>query len=434
MIEIFNQYFNDFNSFTKSNPVVSGIIGLWGLGVVTYFLKEIPQKIIEIIKEQFTVTLYLSCRDEAYYHFLRWYQVKGYSAKARGLKLNDSGSTYNDTILSAGYGQHYFFYKNYPFRLIRRKETNTGLRNIKEEIIILTIGRSQKRILDIIADITPKPDKKKLTKVMKWTDDHGWHFSFEQKSRQLDSVILSDQNQSFLRKSLDRFKSDKTWYEEHGIPYRMGICLYGPPGTGKTSLVKAIAAEEEKDLYLLNLNSMNDLTLQNAMDQLDHNAIVLIEDIDAYFFTHKRDENNKDNLSGKTLSGLLNAIDGVSNSKGRILVITTNHIEKLDPALLRPGRIDLSLELGYMTDETARKALRKFFPAEEVNHISIKPRLTPAEFQNLVCQYKERPEMILKLISNKSSSPIEEIGPMIPEGSKPRNSRQKEEFMKEHTD
>jgi chaperone BCS1 len=413
--------------------VVSGIIGLWGLGIFTYFLKEIPQKIIEIIKEQFTVTLYLSCRDEAYYHFLRWYQVKGYSAKARGLKLNDSGSTYKDTILSAGYGYHYFIYKKLPFHLYRGKETNNGSRSIKEEIIIRTIGRSQQRILDLITEITPVPDKKKITKIMKWSDDEGWHFSYEQNSRPLNSVILSDYNQKTLRKSLDYFKSERFWFEEHGIPYRMGICLYGPPGTGKTSLVKAIAAEEEKDLYLLNLNSMNDLTLQKAMDQLDQNALVLIEDIDAYYFTHRRDEYNKDHLAGKTLSGLLNAIDGVSNSKGRILVITTNHIEKLDPALLRPGRIDLSLELGYMTDETARKALRKFFPAKEVNHISIKPRLTPAEFQNLVCQYKERSEIIMNLISNKSSSPIEEIGPRIPEGSKPKDSRQKEEFMKEHT-
>jgi hypothetical protein len=84
-----------------------------------------------------------------------------------------------------------------------------------------------------------------------------------------------------------------------------------------------------------------------------------------------------------------------------------------------------------MNDETARKALRKFFPAEEVNHISIKPRLTPAEFQNLVCQYKERPEIIMKLISNKSSCPIEEIGTRNPEGSKPRDSRQKIFLAKE---
>ncbi|PVH68428.1 P-loop containing nucleoside triphosphate hydrolase protein, partial [Cadophora sp. DSE1049] len=137
-----------------------------------------------------------------------------------------------------------------------------------------------------------------------------------------------------------------------------GESLYGPPGTGKSSLTCAIAGTCDLDIYILNISSLDDSSLGKLFSELPANCVVLVEDIDAVNATQSRQrgtvETGQDETGSKgksqgrvSLSALLNVLDGVGSQEGRVLIMTTNHAERLDTALIRPGRVDMKLALGY---------------------------------------------------------------------------------------
>src|SRR5258708_34026656 len=102
---------------------------------------------------------------------------------------------------------------------------------------------------------------------------------------------------------------------------------------------------------MLKLSDMSDTSLREAITGVEANSFFVIEDVDCIHASRKRTETEKgDKKSGVTLSGLLNVVDGLFSPPGAIFVMTTNHREKLDPALIRPGRIDLQLHITYTTN------------------------------------------------------------------------------------
>lgn len=144
------------------------------------------------------------------------------------------------------------------------------------------------------------------------------------------------------------------------MPYRRGYLLYGPPGTGKTSFVQAVAGLLKLKLCYLNLsnNEMNDDSLNRLLSEAPENSIILLEDVDAMFL--QRDQvQKKQTLS---FSGFLNALDGVRSQEGQIMFMTTNHKERLDPALLRPGRADVHVRLDLASEKQIKELFLRFFP------------------------------------------------------------------------
>ncbi len=399
MLELLNEWFASFTVFAKSNPVVSGIVSLWGLGVITFIFKKIPGQLWHMFVKQFTVRVVINGGDEAFINLMKWYQETGKSNNSRTLRLTN-GKGESKEILSAGYGNHYFWFNNLPFKLVRKKEEGGTTEKVRESIELITIGRSQDKLKRILEASNPFFDSTKMTKVYRWEHNLFWSLSHDQLVRSLDTVILPHKIKVNLVNHLKVFKADRDWYESHGIPYRTGLCLYGPPGTGKTSLVRSICGLDSRDLYILNLGCMTDEHLEEAMVSIKENAVVLIEDIDSFKAANKRITDDKVGIdTSLTLSGILNAIDGVSGSNGRIIIITTNKLDAIDPALLRPGRVDLKLELGYLTKETAISAFISFFPEYKIPKFRLREKLTPAEFQSIVMQFKDKPKDVLDLIS-----------------------------------
>lgn len=160
--------------------------------------------------------------------------------------------------------------------------------------------------------------------------------------RSISSVVLPDGIGEDILEDVREFLGRREWYSERGIPHRRGILLYGEPGAGKTSLCTAVASSLLLNIYVLDLadEEVGDATLLQALNQTPPNCIVLMEDIDCAFAPRPSSLNVSsgfDPSTGRmsmgmpmgqslTLSGLLNAIDGVGASEGRICFATTNHI------------------------------------------------------------------------------------------------------------
>ncbi|KAG9313221.1 P-loop containing nucleoside triphosphate hydrolase protein [Chiua virens] len=211
-----------------------------------------------------------------------------------------------------------------------------------------------------------------------------WRWNGARQKRPMSSIVLQPGVKDMLLADCKDFLCSEDWYAERGIPFRRGYLLYGVPGSGKTSLIHSLAGELGLDIYVVSLSSkgMSDNTLTTLMGHVPSRCILLLEDLDAAFTRSvSRDSsstgaptpspstpNSNDANDGSTLSlsGLLNSLDGVAAAEGRLLFATTNHIERLDPALSRPGRMDVWVNFTHATKWQAEGIFKCFFPSKPV--------------------------------------------------------------------
>jgi chaperone BCS1 len=177
-------------------------------------------------------------------------------------------------------------------------------------------------------------------------------FGKPRQKRPLDSVILEKGVKERIVADIKDFIGSAKWYADRGVPYRRGYLLYGPPGTGKSSFIQALAGHLDYGIAIMNLSErgLTDDRLNHLLTLVPQRTLVLLEDVDAAY-NNRRQKVEADGYAGAnvTFSGLLNALDGVASAEERILFLTTNHIELLDEALVRPGRVDMTVRLGNAT-------------------------------------------------------------------------------------
>lgn len=185
-----------------------------------------------------------------------------------------------------------------------------------------------------------------------------------------DTLALDRDLKEFVMEDLERFVKRKEYYRQVGKAWKRGYLLYGPPGTGKSSLVAAMANYLHFDIYDLELGELSsNAELRRLLIAMPNRSIVVVEDIDCTVEFQDRSSQSKSGRCDKqvTLSGLLNFIDGLWSSCGdeRIIVFTTNHKEKLDPALLRPGRMDVHIHMSYCTPFGFRQLAFRYLGIKE---------------------------------------------------------------------
>lgn len=165
--------------------------------------------------------------------------------------------------------------------------------------------------------------------------------------RSIDTLYFSNNEKDDVINHIDRFNNHKAFYESRQILYKTGILLYGKPGTGKSSFVKALATKYGRSIINVNIASLQSIDL-NALAQsivVDDRReyIVLFEDIDTLFLN--RTDSNLRSSDNLVINKLLQFLDSNSSPTNVIFIATTNHIERLDDALLREGRFDLKVEV-----------------------------------------------------------------------------------------
>lgn len=192
----------------------------------------------------------------------------------------------------------------------------------------------------------------------RWGD---WTSRSDLPQRTLETVILRRGQKERLVADLERFLDHEQEYARLGIPYHRGYLFHGPPGTGKTSIAKALANYFGLDVYFAPLADLEkDASLLRLVAGIRPGSMLLLEDIDVVHAATSREETP----STVSLSGLLNALDGVTTPHGLITVMTTNNRDALDEALLRPGRVDRQEEIGYLDDDQLTDLMQTFCPVE----------------------------------------------------------------------
>ncbi|KAL8937767.1 MAG: hypothetical protein Q9211_003515 [Gyalolechia sp. 1 TL-2023] len=324
------------------------------------------------------------------------------------------------------FGAHRFWHNGRYFEFLRNQKSVIGASWAggsvvrEDEYIKLTcVGRSTQPLKALIKEARDHYlDKGKACTVvrrpapkeMRGRGRNAWHRVASRPSRPIETVVLDHEQKDRLLADINEYLNPKTaiWYANRGIPYRRGYLLAGPPGTGKSSLAWAIAGVFGLDIYCISLvdPTLTEEDLGVMFTSLPRRCVVLLEDIDAAGLVKREEPTTTEEPKeiseaaklgaeiskaikasqekgtkgqdgqGISLSGLLNAMDGVASHEGRVLLMTTNFPEKLDEALIRPGRIDMKIGFTKATRTQINELfIRMYSPDAEIQAPS-KPIIT----------------------------------------------------------
>ncbi|KAI0255952.1 P-loop containing nucleoside triphosphate hydrolase protein [Lactifluus subvellereus] len=342
----------------------------------------------------------------------QWRQFRDYSVSTSRLGLGDAALEFDENeneerrrrtrplrFLPSYTSSYRMWYKGRYIKISRIKDDKVWPPNMST--LIITIFSLDRSILDsLILEARQKWMAARKDRIQVFVSENDWKLVASRAKRPLNSIVLDDGIKELLLRDAREFMRSKQWYTDRGIPFRRGYLLYGAPGSGKTSIIHILAGELDLDIYILSLSrtGLDDSTLNSLMSSLPEHCIAVMEDIDAAF-THGvardttgtdledprlsqrgRDDPEAGRRDGQgqapsqipgepagskasriTLSGLLNALDGISAQEGRLLFATTNRYQTLDPALTRPGRMDLHIEFRLASRYQARELYKHFY-------------------------------------------------------------------------
>lgn len=344
---------------------------MMGLGVILASLRSIPDKIFHWVRRQAVVSVDITSDNDAFHWIDAWLNEHPYSRRARKLTASyhkDTGEEGRQLLITPSTGNHLFFYNRRPIWLSRERKDITTVGDVsklnKDTFVFTTVGRKQNLIRTLIEEAKLKSDKRAESEKrihVYINSDSYWVKVKHAVPRPLATVYLPSETSETLIKDVQAFHSKKEWYKELGIPYRRGYLLYGIPGSGKSSLTMSVAGHFGMEIYSLSLSDsrLTDSGLKNLIAHVDPYSVILLEDIDTLFAGRVKDDSID---GGVTFQGLLNALDGVETKESILLFMSTNHREKLDSALIRPGRVDVQLEFSEARAPEIERMVKAFMP------------------------------------------------------------------------
>lgn len=420
----------DLNLYIPLLLIISGIMFAWNY-ISEYSWNFMAQHLMSAVR--------IRTDDEIYNIVMAWVANQRFAQGSRRFMVNtnitsrswflyrwnedeeeedeSNGAAKKQLQYTPSVGSHFFWYNGHIL-LFERHENHERSGYLtsseREELSISCFGRNPRVIKELLIDAREQYLKKDEKKTIIYRGalgtnggDPSWQRCMSRASRPISTVILNEKVKKELIEDVTDYLDPNTrrWYSNRGIPYRRGYLLYGPPGTGKSSLSLALAGFFRMRIYMVSLSSSlaSEENLATLFAELPRRCVVLLEDIDTAGLTHTRDETKGEGdqetvvpaavapskpgappatpaLPGRlSLSGLLNILDGVASQEGRVLIMTTNHLEKLDKALIRPGRVDQIIEFGRADAGMSAAIFRAIYAPYEGEGAPVKEFLEPEE-------------------------------------------------------
>ncbi|PVI06203.1 hypothetical protein DM02DRAFT_515292 [Periconia macrospinosa] len=321
-----------------------------------------------------------------------------------------------------GHGKHILRYGSSFIFVDRQREKAFDLSTgVPFETITLTTLYSQRNVFEKIfaeAHQMHQQMQEGKTAIFNAMGNDWQVFGEAKRKRPLDSVILERGVKERIVQDVQAFLAARTWYLDRGIPYRRGYLLYGPPGTGKSSFIQALAGHLDFNIAILNVSQrgLHDDKLSHLLTKIPARTIVLLEDVDVAFANRRKQDSDGYSGATVTFSGLLNALDGVASAEERIIFLTTNFVERLDEALIRPGRVDMTVRLGEATEYQMEQLWDRFYAEfdasgdgkrrflAKVKQLGLVDAVSTAALQGLFLYNKDDVEGAIKMLDGLTAS------------------------------
>jgi chaperone BCS1 len=319
---------------------------------------------IKFVMGKITAELQVDSFGNAYNAIIEWIIANDLLKNTNIVKFASARASSRFTVPD---GTFWTFYKGRPLKIYKGKgEGDYG----RFEILRLTLFGGKKDDLYTIVKDIEMPDPQVLSNVDVQVYQEGYWQRLSSKAfRAPETFILKEGQKERIFADVEWFFNNREWYVSKGIPHHRGYLISGEPGTGKSTLVNVLASKFHRSVYILNLGSIvSDDSLYAAMAQIPEGVIIALEDVDCVGLDVKRTKEQKQTKgkdAGVTIGGLLNCLDGMVTPDGVITIMTTNFPEKLDPALIRPGRADVHESFDAL-NKSEQETLSRLFYDEPV--------------------------------------------------------------------
>ncbi len=391
----------------KHNQLVGGALLMGPASAALYGLRTLPGKVYRFCKKWVTLAIRFNNDMASYDEALRFITsevicdrfTRNYNYQSESKwNWDDDVKEITSRSMAVGYGTHIGFFNRRLVIINRSIDEESKTEKFKEHTNVTLFAR-KKGILDdfkrAIEDFAGRARDGQEKVQLKVNSGTYWANAGKLPLRRMDTVFSANGAAKHVVDHIQAFDAKREWNHAKGLPHHTGILLYGPPGTGKSSLIHAVASETKRTLYYLSLASIEkDKEFTELLGgSTDWSKILLvIEDFDSHGLTLNRggggntttidvaelaasgevivmdgppppeadEDGKKTKKEPISLSTILNVLDGLLSPDGLVVIATTNHPDRLDEALRRPGRFDLSIELGYIGHEQFEDMARLF--------------------------------------------------------------------------
>lgn len=360
----------------------AGGLALGAVGLLAGILRLVWRSVAGLLARRFSIIVTIDNRTAEFRYVLNWLDHAKAFRRARRFRLTLTGRRQaGGALFAPAEGSFWFVLDGQLVRIERELngQAKADRSGTPLEVMTLTLPFGRRSTVEAWAAKGAKLEAEaaRIGPQLHIYLDSYWRHAGDVVRRPIGSLVADDARFDALLSDVRWFYGAKDWYVARGVPWRRGYLLHGPPGTGKSSAIRAVASELGLGLAILDVGrkTLTDDLLCEAMADAPERSVLVLEDVDAVFSGRTSEDRG-----GISFSGLLNAIDGVAAQEGRALFMTTNHRERLDPALIRAGRADMHVELGPVGASAAGALFLRFFPGEEALANRFKARLGDSRF------------------------------------------------------